>query len=121
MIFPSFQGCFNSMKCMVQYLEEIYGNCWKLNRLFHAAASNQEKKIFKKGKEVSHVSHASKMFKLLIVTIGFNSNEVTDEQFGKLGESWKLWVRAGKSRTDKKKLAVYCLKQEGKEKSPTYL
>lgn len=35
----------------------------------------KERRVFKKGKEVLFVSHASKEFKLLILTLGFNSYE----------------------------------------------
>lgn len=54
------------------------------------------------------VSHASKMFKLLRLTIGFNSNEVIDEVFlGSLGrlitvEDYRQGLKRG--RTDKKRL-----------------
>lgn len=54
------------------------------------------------------VSHASKIFKLLRLTIGFNSNEVIDEVFlGSLGrlvtvEDYRQGLKSG--RTDKKRL-----------------
>ena len=54
------------------------------------------------------VSHASKIFKLLRLTIGFNSNEVIDEVFlGSLGrlvtvEDYRQGLKRG--RTDKKRL-----------------
>lgn len=53
------------------------------------------------------ISHASKMFKLLRLTIGFNSNEVIDEVFlGSLGglipvEDYRQGSKRG--RTDKKR------------------
>ena len=48
---------------------------------FMQQRETKERRIFKKGKEVLFVSYASKMFKLLRLTIGSNSHEVIDAVF----------------------------------------
>lgn len=56
--------------------------------------------VFKKGKQVTFISHASKMFKLLMWTIGFQSYEVIGEvHLSGLGR----WVTAEDGRHGSKR------------------
>lgn len=79
-----------------------------------------KERIFKKGKEVLFVSYASKMFKLLRLTIGFNSREVIDEVFlsslGRLitAEEYRQGLKGGGRQIRKVCSILFETRRQGK-------